>query len=237
METEQETPTKLEKVKPCLNCGKDFTYKLARAVYCSGSCRSTHSIKRKKTGEQPEKKKEESKSETSTLQVPLNGLPPHAAYIINHQEGQIKDWKKRYEEEREERKKLKDKVQELKEQMQEEKRAQELKGLEDARPGFLDQIQAFVPESVREKVMGALADKLLNMQTPGDVGGIEKPKNTNWQAIQNWYASMPPNFQQKIYEMLNGLAMIPDAKKLELKLTQIINLLSAFSKMRNGSNN
>jgi hypothetical protein len=90
---------------------------------------------------------------------------------------------------------------------------------------------------VRSKVLGALADKVLNTNaTGGEVAGVES-EDQNWQAIGKWYSVLPPQFQQKIFEILNSLAMINDAKQFEIKTTQIVNLLSTLTKMRNGSNN
>lgn len=226
-----------DKVKKCLNCGNDFVYKLATAQYCSGSCRATHSKKNRGNESNPTAKTNTDTGSNLGLKMQLSGLPPHATYIIAHQETVIADWKKRYEDERAEAKALKQKYRDLKDQMAEQKRAQELKGLEDSRPSLFDQIATVVPEDVRSKVLGAFADMMIKPVTGSAVGGVEGHADPNWEAIQKWYAALPANLQQKVFQILSNLAMIQESQQFELKTTQIINLLSTMNKMRNGSSN
>jgi len=226
-----------QKVKKCLNCGNDFHYKLETAQYCSGSCRATHSKKNRSNESNPVAKTNTDTGSNLGLKMQLSGLPPHATYIIAHQETVIADWKRKYEEERADAKELKQKYRDLKEKMAEEKRAQELKGLEDSRPSLFDQIATVVPEDVRSKILGALADMVIKPAAGGAVAGVEGQADPNWEAIQKWYAALPPNFQQKVFQILSNLAMIQESHQFELKTTQIINLLSTINKMRNGSSN
>lgn len=233
--TPAEKPAKAGKVKACLHCGNDFTYKLESAQFCSGTCRATHAVKKKKLGATHEGKEEKPMPTiNSNGQLKLSGLPPQAEYIIYHQNTVIADWRRQYEEEKAEHKRLREKYKELKERISEKERAMELQGIENAKPSILDQLATVVPEDVRSKVLGALADKLLNSGATVQTGveGIDQ----NFAAIQKWYGALPPPLQQKVFEILNALAMISDAETFEIRTTAIANMLKNFNPMRSAAN-
>jgi hypothetical protein len=217
-------------VRTCGQCGKGIDHMDARAKFCSHNCRSSFSSKnsRMRSATQsdalPKEQREQKESSHKGMQVALTGLPAHASYIIAHQQKEIDRWERQFNEEKSEHKRTKEKYKDLKEEIQNERHATELKGLENARPGALDQLKGMI-EVIPEEVRGPMFSFLFNKIVPSaNLGGVQVSENQQWAQIQSWYAQLPEDQQQKIYEILNGLAM-SNPQTFDLRLTQIGNLL------------
>lgn len=219
--------------RECNWCGKSYS-NIHNSMYCSTSCKNSAS--RKRVTERRRSGNENPVVSPTVAAAPsLAGtldLPPHAKFIIGLQEKEITRWETQYNKEVDKREQEVDKREQaekelakLKEQMKDMEHKKALDGIESSKPDFLEKLQQFIPEPVREKVLGALADKLM---TPGTIAGIGGQLDGEGQQhlvnISNWFSALPKEGQVLVYHILDLFAQQP-AEQLGQTLNQVLNLL------------
>lgn len=223
----------------CEWCDKPFVSAKPDAKFCSASCKNSASRKRVRERQRSTLGVEKQMFTPTVIDAPLAAtldVPPHAKFIIAQQEKELKRWEENYKKELEKRESAEAKVLDLKEQIKDMQHKQALAGIEEAKPDFLEKLSGFVPESIRERFLGAIADKLLAPGPMAGAGQLDNEAQQQLSQITNWFTAIPKEAQTMVYVILDAFAQNQDAAALIETLKHVHNLLNHGTTIPNGNN-
>lgn len=177
-----------------------------------------------------DEKIDKTEKKIKSIRPKFSNLPADVSIGVSLLERELDRMERMYEEERAKRKKIQGKYEELKDRTKDEKHAQQLAGIEAAKPDVLDRIIAGVgqlPQPILEQLAPALG-RLVNKMMPGDEGvagqlqGSEIDPMTA-QLIQ-WIAAQPEQQRELLLHVI-GKLMGLEQDKLSATLMQFLNLL------------
>ncbi len=264
MET-QETPTKEKDEgtqpklktydKVCINCETPYKAALDASKFCSQKCKSQWHRKNNKLGNidmrdddetQPVKEKPKEKNANNSLVSIVSGLPPQAQYIIAHQEKENKNLQKLYEEERAERKRIKEKYQALKDKILEMETNSKIEAIQNEKPSGL---QGFTESPFMAELMphigpalGQLAQGLVTRMQGGGLGGVpidgQLDSEVQGQLVElnKWFSGLPKPVQASTYDLLVKIAQY-NPQQLPNLIIRLNNLLHNGTAITNSGAN
>jgi hypothetical protein len=221
----------VQKKRSCDECGREYAYKKSDSKYCSSTCRSTACRKGKSLGSTSPMSKEEKTELKGGSLINLGTLPPHAQYIISHQEKENDRLQKRYDEALTKIETLQDEKNKLRDELATLKTDHRIEAIENAKPGGLaglaenPVVQQLLPH-IGPSLGRVLERFLLPAEASQMVGieGLDEEGQQQIQLISGWFSSLPKQGQAIVYTMIDMLSSMPK-EKLPSSLTQIINLL------------
>lgn len=247
--------------KHCLNCETDYKAALETSKFCSQKCKSQWHRKNNKLGninmkeddddtapqqQTVKEKPSKEKNANSSLVSIVSGLPPQAQYIIAHQEKENKNLQKLYDDERTERKRLKEKYQTLKDKILEMETNSKIEAIQNEKPSGL---QGFTDSPLFEHLMphigpaiGQLAQSFVTRMQGGGMSGVPVDGNLDGEVqsqiveINKWYAGLPKPLQGTVYDMLTKFSQY-NVEQLPNLITRINNLLHNGTALTNSGAN
>lgn len=246
METTTQPTVKTFTKKNCEECGNEFDVKKFGAKFCSDVCRGRAHRKMKRASRpEPQSnlfvKSEDfpavtTKHQGTHLVASLNGLPPHAQYIITHLREQLSERKDeltrlrdKYETARKEKGDLEKKIAKL-------ELDHKIESIENAKPsglqGVMQNLGSLPPEvlaslapavtRIVEKIFG---DGPAQLPIAGTDGQLDETQ-TKLQSFNQWFAGLPKQMQDAVYAMLVKLANAPSEQALQQTLNKILSIIN-----------
>jgi len=241
----------------CNECQHDYKAALETSKFCSQKCKSKWHRKNNKLGNinmkeddddtQPVKEKPtKEKNGNNSLVSIVTGLPPAAQFIIGQQEKENKNLQKLYDEERNERKRLKEKNNELKAKILEMETNSKIEAIQNEKPSGL---QGFAESPFFAELMphigpalGQLAQGLVTRMQGGGLEGMPVDGQLDAEVknqvieINKWYAGLPKPVQTTVYDMLVKFSQY-NQQQLPNLITRINNLLHNGTAITNSGAN
>lgn len=246
----------------CNECGTEYETRHPASMYCSGRCRQ-RALRSRHPNEQPkqeqpsqtiplmnapqpkpessvkevtEEKIDKTEKRNPSIRPKFSNLPPDVAIGVSLLERELNRVEDMYREERGKRKKIQEKYERLKDEVKDERHANQLAGIEAAKPDLVERIMSGfgqLPQPLVESLapaLGRLMDKVVPPSQPGVAGQLQGGEQMDPMTADliRWIAAQPEQTRELLFHVI-GKLMGLDQEKLPATLMQFLNLLQSGS--------